>query len=276
MTIGILGLGLIGGSMARAFSKAGYTVLASDKDGSIFEFAKLSGAIHGELNEASIRLCDLILLAIYPEGSAAWLERYASYVSQNALVMDLCGVKTDICRRCFSLATLYGFTFVGGHPMAGSHFSGFKYSRSNLFQGAPMVLVPPVFDDMQLLERVKIALEPCHFGSFSVCTAEEHDKLIAFTSQMPHVLSNAYIKSPTALYHKGFSAGSYKDLTRVAWLHPQMWAELCMENKENMIYELDTYIDHLNAYRDALKSDDMMRLIALLDEGRLRKEEVDG
>lgn len=276
MTIGILGLGLIGGSMARAFSKAAHTVLASDKDGSIFEFAKLSGAVHGELNEASIRLCDLILLAIYPEGSAAWLERNASYISQNALVMDLCGVKTDICRRCFSLATLYGFTFVGGHPMAGSHFSGFKYSRSNLFQGAPMVLVPPVFDDMQLLERVKIALEPCHFGSFSVCTAEEHDKLIAFTSQMPHVLSNAYIKSPTALHHKGFSAGSYKDLTRVAWLHPQMWAELCMENKENMIYELDTYIDHLNAYRDALKSDDMMRLIALLDEGRLRKEEVDG
>lgn len=276
MTVGILGLGLIGGSMARAFSKAGHTVLASDKDGSIFEFAKLSGTVHGELNEASIRLCDLILLAIYPEGSAAWLERNASYVSQNALVMDLCGVKTDICHRCFSLATSYGFTFVGGHPMAGSHFSGFKYSRSNLFQGAPMVLVPPVFDDMQLLDRVKLALEPCHFGSFSVCTAVEHDKLIAFTSQMPHVLSNAYIKSPTALQHKGFSAGSYRDLTRVAWLHPQMWAELCMENKDNMIYELDTYIDHLNAYRDALKSDDMMRLTALLDEGRLRKEEVDG
>lgn len=276
MTVGILGLGLIGGSMARAFSKAGHTVLAAEQERSIFEFAHLSGAVHGILNEDTIGSCDLLLLAIYPEGSAAWLENNASHVSKGTLVMDLCGVKTGICRRCFPLAEAYGFTFVGGHPMAGSHFSGFKYSRSNLFQGAPMVLVPPVFDEMQLLDRVKTALEPCHFGSFSVCTAQEHDRLIAFTSQMPHVLSNAYIKSPTALNHKGFSAGSYKDLTRVAWLHPQMWAELCMDNRENMLFELDTYIDHLNAYREALQNGDITRLTTLLDEGRLRKEEVDG
>ena len=160
--------------------------------------------------------------------------------------------------------------------MAGSHFSGFKYSRSNLFHGAPMVLVPPRFDDMQLLQRVKDTLEPCGFGSFSVCTADEHDRLIAFTSQMPHVLSNAYIKSPTALRHKGFSAGSYKDLTRVAWLNARMWAELCMENRENMLFELDTYIESLNAYKSALQQEDTDTLIRLLDAGCRRKEEVDG
>ena len=125
--------------------------------------------------------------------------------------------------------------------MAGSHHSGFKYSRSNLFQGAPMVLVPPRYDDPMLLSRVKAALEPCRFGSFSVTTAQAHDKLIAFTSQMPHIVSNAYIKSPTAKQHKGFSAGSYKDLTRVAWLNPQMWAELFLANKENVLFELDSY-----------------------------------
>jgi prephenate dehydrogenase len=160
--------------------------------------------------------------------------------------------------------------------MAGSQFSGFKYSRADLFEGAPMVLVPPVFDNMQLLDRVRKALEPCHFGSFSVTTAEGHDKMIAFTSQMPHILSNAFIKSPTALNHKGFSAGSYKDLTRVAWLNPQMWAELCMENRENMLYELDTYINSLKAYRTALQEEDNETLIALFEEGRKRKEEVDG
>lgn len=138
------------------------------------------------------------------------------------------------------------------------------------------MLIPPKFDEMQILERVKNALEPCHFGSFSVCTAQEHDKRIAFTSQIPHVLSNAYIKSPTALDHKGFSAGSYKDLTRVAWLHPQMWAELCMENRDNMLFELDTYIQNLQQYKNALKTGDMALLTALLDEGRQRKEEVDG
>ena len=276
MKVGILGLGLIGGSMARAFSKAGHTVYAADTDETILSFAQLSGAVSAEMNSSNIGLCDLLLLAIYPEGSARWLEENAHLVSPNALVMDLCGIKEEICRRCFPLAERYGFTFVGGHPMAGSHFSGFKYSRSNLFQGAPMVLVPPRFDDIMLLQRVKDALAPCNFGAFSVCTAQEHDRPIAFTSQMPHVLSNAYIKSPTALSHRGFSAGSYKDLTRVAWLNAPMWAELCMENRENMLYELDTYIRSLEAYRAALQAQDMAALTALLEEGRRRKEEVDG
>ena len=276
MTVGILGLGLIGGSMARAYAKAGHTVYAAEKDASILSFAMLAGAAHGALTKESIPSCDLILLAIYPDGSASWLEENAAFVSKEALVMDLCGIKEEICRRCFPLANQYGFTFVGGHPMAGSHNSGFKYSRSNLFQGAPMVLVPHRFDDMQLLDRVRESLSPCNFGSFSVCTAQEHDKLIAFTSQMPHVLSNAYIKSPTALGHKGFSAGSYKDLTRVAWLNPTMWAELCMENRENMLFELRTYIDSLTEYYDALDHQDIDTLIRLLDEGKKRKEEVDG
>lgn len=160
--------------------------------------------------------------------------------------------------------------------MAGSQFSGFKYSRADLFEGAPMVLVPPVFDNVHLLERVKTALKPCHFGSFSVTTAGEHDKRIAFTSQMPHILSNAFIKSPTALTHSGFSAGSYKDLTRVAWLNPQMWAELFAENKENILFELDYYINSLTAYRDAIATDNLRLLTQLLEEGKIRKEEVDG
>lgn len=276
MTVGILGLGLIGGSMARAFSKAGHTVYAADRDSNIFEFACLAGVVQDNLDENTIPSCDLILLAVYPDACISWLETNAHLVNKTALVMDLCGTKQTVCDVCFALATTHGFTFSGGHPMAGSHYSGFKYSRSNLFQGAPMVIVPPRFDDMELLERIKNALAPCNFGSFSVCTAESHDKTIAFTSQMPHVLSNAYIKSPTALHHKGFSAGSYKDLTRVAWLQPQMWAQLCMENRERMLFELDTYIQSLEAYRKALENHDTDTLVALFDEGRRRKEEVDG
>ena len=139
-----------------------------------------------------------------------------------------------------------------------------------------MVLVPPRFDDPVLLEKVESLLAPCKFGMFSVTTAPAHDEMIAFTSQMPHILSNAFIKSPPALQHKGFSAGSYKDLTRVAWLNPGMWAELFLSNKENVLNELDTYIDNLQKYRDAVASEDLDTLIKLLDEGRRRKEEVDG
>lgn len=272
MNVGILGLGLIGGSLARAYSMEGHTVYAIQRDESMLSFAMLSGAVHGKLNANSIPRCDLILLAIYPGGSATWLEENASLISKDALVIDCCGIKEEICRRCFPLAEAHGFTFVGGHPMAGSQFSGFKYSRSDLFKGQPMVLVPPVYDDILLLDRVKKALEPCHFGSFSVTTAQEHDKIIAFTSQMPHILSNAFIKSPTALEHKGFSAGSYKDLTRVAWLNPQMWAELFMENKENVLFELDYYIDSLNAYRSAIAENNLDQLTALLEEGKRKKE----
>ena len=276
MKVGILGLGLIGGSLARAYSIAGHSVLAQERDASILSFAMLAGAVDGELNDEAIPSCDLILLAIYPDGSARWLEEHAHQISRETLVMDCCGVKDEICRRCFPLARRFGFTFVGGHPMAGSHFSGFKYSRASLFRGAPMVLVPPVFDDMELLSRVKDALSPCEFGSFSVTTAQDHDRMIAFTSQMPHILSNAYIKSPTALEHKGFSAGSYKDLTRVAWLNPQMWAELFLENRENVLRELDYYIESLRAYQEAIRQEDLGTLTALLEEGKRRKEEVDG
>ena len=276
MNVGILGLGLIGGSLARAYALEGHTVYAIQRNEAMLSFAMLAGAVHGKLEEASISKCDLILLAIYPDGSASWLEQNAHLISKNALVIDCCGVKQDICARCFPVAKQYGFTFVGGHPMAGSQFSGFKYSRANLFSGAPMVLVPPVFDDIALLQRVKDALKPCHFGFFSVTTAEEHDKMIAFTSQMPHILSNAFIKSPTALKHKGFSAGSYKDLTRVAWLNPQMWAELFLENRDNVLFELDYYIESLKQYQQAIRDKDMDALVQLLDEGKKRKEEVDG
>lgn len=276
MQVGILGLGLIGGSLARAYAKAGHSVYACEQDADMLTFAQLAGAVDDILDESTIPNCDLILLAIYAEGSAQWLERNGKYISKSALVIDCCGIKQVICERCFQLSNRYGFTFVGGHPMAGSHKSGFKYSRSNLFQGAPMVLVPPRFDDPELYQRIKDALAPCNFGSFSVTTAEEHDKMIAFTSQMPHILSNAYIKSPTAMQHKGFSAGSYKDLTRVAWLNPKMWAELFLSNKENVLFELDTYIENLLKYKTALIDNDDDALIALLDEGRKRKEEVDG
>lgn len=276
MTVGILGLGLIGGSLARAYSMEGHRVLCSVRNESMLSFAMLAGAVEAPLTPDNMAECDLILLAIYPEGSAAWLEKNAPYIRKDALVIDCCGVKQEICDRCFPVAKQYGFTFMGGHPMAGTQFSGFKYSRANLFEGAPMVLVPDRFDDIELLDSAKKALAPCHFGSFSVTTAADHDRMIAFTSQMPHIVSNAFIKSPTALDHKGFSAGSYKDLTRVAWLNPQMWAELFLENKENLLFELETLIESLKKYHTAIENDDEATLVALLDEGKRRKEEVDG
>ena len=276
MTVGICGLGLIGGSMAKAYKEAAHTVFAFDIDETTLQYAKLADMIDGILNEETIPLCDLILVALYPKQAALYLECIAPTIDPKTLVVDLCGTKKNLCACGFALSKQYGFTFVGGHPMAGTQFSGIKYAKASLFRGAPMVLVPPTFDDIALLDRVKALLSPAGFGRFSVTTAEAHDTMIAFTSQMPHILSNAFIKSPTALEHKGFSAGSYKDLTRVAWLNPQMWAELCMENRENMLFEINTYITNLQAYQKALVDGDIAALTALLEEGKKCKEEVDG
>jgi len=275
MNVGILGLGLIGGSLARAYAKAGHRVLACDADQNMLEFAKLAGIVAETLDENTIADCSLILLAIYADASAAWLESNAKLIRKGTFVIDCCGIKQQICDRCFPVAAKHGFTFIGGHPMAGSHFSGFKYSRSNLFQGAPMVLVPPRFDDPVLLEQAEKLLAPCGFGSFSVTTANAHDSMIAFTSQLPHIVSNAFIKSPTAKSHKGFSAGSYKDLTRVAWLNPEMWAELFLSNKENVLKELTFFIKSLEEYQEAIEQNDTNRLIQLLNDGKKCKEAID-
>ena len=276
MTVGIVGLGLIGGSFAKAYREAGETVLACNRTEDTLKFAMLSGAVDGELTEENIGSCDLVIIAVFPEAAEAFLKRMAPHIGKKPVVIDACGTKRKICSMCFPIAEEYGFTYIGGHPMAGTHKSGFKYARANLFHNAPMVIVPPSFDDIELLDRVKTLLAPVGFGSISVTTAEKHDELIAFTSQMPHIISNAYIKSPTAAAHKGFSAGSYKDLTRVAWLNPKLWAELFLENRDCILNELDWFIAALEQYRDAVKSDDFETLEKLLDDGRRRKEEVDG
>ena len=275
--VGIVGLGLIGGSLAKAFQrKEDSTVFAWDQDASVLDFAKLSQAIDGGLTDKNISDCDLILMAVYPQGVIDWLTEKAGLIAPNAIVIDCSGTKKRICEACFPLAKQYGFTFVGGHPMAGSHESGFKFSRGDLFDGAPMVIVPPAFDDIRLLDRVSQLLEPVGFGQISITTAEEHDRIIAFSSQMAHVISNAYIKSPTAKQHQGFSAGSYRDLTRVAWLNSDMWTELFLENRACLLQEMDTFLSAMQSYRNALEQDDAATLRCLLEEGRQRKREVDG
>ena len=276
MTVGIVGLGLIGGSFAKAYHEAGATVLAWNRSRSVLDFAMMSGAVDGELTQDNVSACDLVLIALYPEATVDWFRSMAAHIGSHPVVIDCGGTKRTICAACFPIAKEHGVTFLGGHPMAGTQYSGFKNAKADLFHGAPMVIVPPDFDDVLLFDHVKQLLQPAGFARFSFTTAEAHDEMIAFTSQLAHVASNAYIKSPTAKKHKGFSAGSYKDMTRVAWLAPHMWAELFMENKEFLLMEIDCYIEHLSEYKTAMEHDDEEALIRLLDEGKKRKEEVDG
>ena len=282
MKVGIVGLGLIGGSIAKAYrefanvSGEEIIIYGYNRSESITEFAILQGVLDGKLDETTIPLCDLIFIGLYPVSTIEYMEKIAPMVNKDAFVMDLCGTKQQVCAAGFALADKYGYTFVGAHPMAGTHFSGYKYSKANMFKGAPMVIVPPRFDDIALFDKIKRMLSPAGFGKYSFTTAEEHDKMIAFTSQLAHVVSNAYVKSPTAKNHKGFSAGSYKDMTRVAWLNENMWTELFFENKEPLLFEIDGIINSLTEYKDALESGDREKMREILREGRIAKENIDG
>jgi prephenate dehydrogenase len=275
MIVGIVGLGLIGGSAAKAFKVAGHTIYAYDINDSVTGFARLEGVVDAELSASNICLCDILLLTATPKASAEYLEKNSASIASKTLVMDFCGTKNVICSLGFALSKKYGFTFVGGHPMAGLQFSGYKYSKPTLFNGASFILVPPVHDDIALLDRVKQALMPLGFKKFVVTTADFHDKMIAYTSQMCHVVSNAFIKSPSAKQHKGYSAGSFRDFTRVSRLNEGMWTELFLENKEHLLAELDLLIKSLVEYRDAIVADDADTLRGLLRDGRIAKEETE-
>ena len=276
MKVGICGLGLIGASMAKAYMAAGHTVYGYDANGSTLGYAVLAEVISEELTDENISECDLLFVALYPKIAIEYLNTVAPKLSASTVVIDLCGTKKAICDVGFALAEKYDFTFVGGHPMAGKQYSGIKYSSATLFRGAPMVLVPPKYDDIAFIDGIKSLLAPAGFGKLSVTTAEDHDKMIAFTSQLAHVVSNAYVKSPSAKGHKGFSAGSYKDLTRVAWLNEHMWTELFLENSEPLLFELDYIINSLTEYRNAIAENDAETLKDLLRDGRIAKEKIDG
>lgn len=275
MKIGIVGLGLIGGSLAKAFKfSEKVTVYGCDKNQFTTQIAMMSDFIDDDLTGRESE-CDFIFIAINAKNTVEYVKTHANCFKDGAIVIDCCGVKSSVCEPCFEIASNHNFHFVGGHPMAGTQFSGLKYSKQDLFVGQNMVLVPKSDEDVGVLQKIKDTLTIAGFSSVSVTTAKKHDEVIAFTSQLAHVVSNAYVKSPNAIIHKGFSAGSYKDLTRVAWLNEDMWANLFLDNSENISFEIEHLITELEKYNKAIKENDLDTLKALLKEGRECKERCD-
>ena len=273
MKIGIAGLGLIGGSMAKAYKF--YTdneVFGYDKDEASFKRAVLVGAVDGRLDDHTIGECDVLIVALYPGSAVDFVVKNADKIKKGATVIDCCGVKGNVCKILFETAEKNGFCFYGGHPMAGTQFSGFAAARENLFNGASMIIVPKDTDDIYKLDYVKSLFTAIGFKSITITDAKTHDKMIAYTSQLAHAVSSAYVKSPVSNAHKGFSAGSFKDLTRVAKLNEEMWTELFLENGDFLAQEIDRMAEELKKYSDAIKAKDKEKLYNLLREGSIAKE----
>ncbi len=276
MNIGVVGLGLIGGSLAKSAKKnTQHKVYGYDISKDVIKNAISEKSIDGELTEKRLSTCDYVFIPLYPEAVIEYVEKNATVFKEGATVIDCAGVKRSVCEKCFLIAEKYNFSFVGGHPMAGTQYSGFENSKDTMFYNAPFVLTPKENEDILTLANAREIIMTLGFGRVSVMTPEKHDKLIAFTSQLAHVVSNAYVKSPSALERKGISAGSYKDLTRVAYLNENMWTELFLENKDNLIFELDNIIGELQKYSDAMKSNDSDTLRKLLRDGKEMKLKAD-
>ena len=277
MNIGIVGLGLIGGSMAKSIkARTAHTVCGTDLDQETMMMARMCGAIDAPLTDENLPQCDLVLVAICPGAAIEWVKVHAGRIAKSAILVDLCGVKRVVVEALTPIAQANGFAYIGGHPMAGTERGGFTAASDSLYEGASMILTPDERTDMQLLETLKDFFLDLGFAGLTFSTPEEHDRIIAFTSQLAHITSSAYVKSLEAQKRRGFSAGSFRDMTRVARLDEKMWTELFLDDADFLTTELDILIGHLSEFSQALKARDGARLQALLREGREKKATAGG
>ncbi|MCQ4636596.1 prephenate dehydrogenase [Anaerovorax odorimutans] len=276
MKIAIIGLGLIGGSMAKAIKEnTDHTVYGYDLSDTVQKKAKLINAIDEPLTDELLRDCDLTIVALYPQAAIDYIRDKQELFKKGSIVLDCCGVKQAVCSQAEPIALKQGFVFIGGHPMAGLEHSGFDHAEKALFKNASMILTPTK-GNIQDVEKVKDLFTSIGFTNLQIATPREHDQMIAFTSQLAHVVSSAYIKSPAAMKHKGFSAGSYRDLTRVAKLNENMWTELFLDNPDFLAEEIDGIADRLKEYSRAIREKDAQTLRTLLKDGREKKAIIDG
>ena len=277
MNVAIVGLGLIGGSMAKSIkNRTAHTVWGADLNSETMTMARMCGAIDAPLTEENLPQADLVLVAIRPGAAIEWVRQHADRIAKSAILVDLCGVKRTVVAAIAPIAEQYGFAYIGGHPMAGRERGGFTASTEDLYVGASMILTPDKRTDMRLLETLKAFFLDLGFAGLTFSTPEEHDRIIAFTSQLAHIVSSAYVKSPEAQRRRGFSAGSFQDMTRVARLDEDMWTELFLDDEDFLTKELDELIGHLTDYRNALQDRDAQRLHDLLKEGRELKATAGG
>ena len=276
MNIGIIGLGLMGGSFGRTLTKkTEHKVYGYDINESVMLKGEMLNAFHEKLTVDNAKDLDMLILSVYPDYFTEALEKFLPYLKKGAIVSDFSGIKGVIIDKMKEYKTLYpDLTFIGGHPMAGREFSGIEHSVTTLFDKAFMILVP-IDVDIFTLSSVKDFYKQVGFLDVVITTAENHDEMIAYTSQLCHIVSNAFIKNETAEKHLGYSAGSYKDLTRVARLNPEMWSGLMFANKDKLKKELDEFICNLQKYSSALNSGSREDLEVLLKEGNDRKLLID-
>lgn len=277
MNIAVVGLGLIGGSLAKALkTRTGHSVFGADLNEETMLLARLSGAIDAPLTDENMNKMDLVLIAIRPTAAILWSQTHFPGLKKGACVVDMCGVKREVTRKLEEYAIKNEILYVGGHPMAGKERGKFQNAREDLFVGASMILTPGIETTPDTLENLNNLFTDIGFARIVFTTPDEHDRIIAYTSQLAHIASSAYIKSPEALRQRGFSAGSFRDMTRVAFMDEDMWTELFLLNADYLTGQVRLLIENLKEYESALADKDADRLRSLLKDGREIKTKAGG
>lgn len=272
MNVAIFGLGLIGGSIGRSLMKySDYKIFGTDIDHNTVLKAQAMGAISEEITEENIKDSDIVILAVGVSDAITIMNSIVSKLKKGCIVTDCCGNKRKIIAEMEKLQKLYDVDFVGMHPMAGREFSGLSHSSVGLFEHSYIILVP-VHTPIESLVKLKQLISYLGCEKVVVSNANKHDRIISYTSQLAHIVSSAYIKNPISAQHVGYSAGSFRDMTRVAKLNPDMWTELFLDNKDNLIGQIEILQKNLEDYKQALISSDSMLLNKLLTDGVIMKE----
>jgi len=272
MKIVIAGLGIIGGSLAKAIKKyTDHEIYGINRSKAPLAKALECGAIDGVGDDETLKNADMLILGTYPQAAVEFVRNHADSIGKNCIVVDTSGIKTEICSELTALAKEYGFTFIGFHPMAGKEKNGFDVSEADLFSGASAILIPGDAP-AGAIKTVADLTKKIGFGKVVYTTPEEHDRMIAFTSQLPHVLACAYVFSPQCPRHDGFSAGSYRDVSRVANINAQLWSELFIENRQPLVEEIQLLIDHLREIQQGIEKGDREELAKLLHQAKVIKE----
>ncbi len=274
MKIAIVGLGIIGGSYCKALkAHTKHTVIGINRSPEVAQRALEEGAIDVIGTPEGLGEADVIFLCMYPQACVDFVRENGGFIRPGTIVTDAAGIKRAICPQMEELSKRFGFIYVGSHPMAGKEKNGFSASDENLFMGASFIITPCSAEREAVNTLARLALE-IGFGTIKISNPEEHDRMIAFTSQLPHILACAYVLSPSCPNHKGFSAGSYRDVSRVANINSKLWSELFLENREPLVEELQILNDNLNSIFSAIKSEDRETLTGLLEQGHIIKQQL--
>ena len=273
MNVAVVGMGLIGGSLCRALKQyTPHKVLGTTRNPKTVDFALSMGALDEEFTDLSS--ADVVFVALPPEPTLNYLTEHVAEFKKGAIVADICGVKEPIVSAVDQLYLRHGVRYVGTHPMAGKETAGFASSDADMYKNASYIITTTKLTDKDAVETLSALAHAIGFTRIEITDPHRHDVIIAYTSQLAHVVSSAYIKSPTSGMTLGFTAGSFQDMTRVAKLDPDMWTALFQMNHRPLVEELDTLIHNLTVFRTALAEEDTTKMRYLLDQGRMLREEV--